>query len=341
MHKTGGPGVLKLEEVPLPEPGKGEFLVEVHSAGINPVDIKIREGKFAMFKAHLPATIGRDIAGVVRGIGGGRAKSAFKIGDPVFGMLDYNRGAYAEFTIASSREITRRPKKLKERDAGAIGVAALTAWQGLFDHGKLKRGQRVLIHGAAGGVGHFAVQFAKHAGAKVIATASDRDLKWVKDLGADEVIDFENQKFEEHTGNIDLVFDLIAGETQDRSWQVLKEEGGAIVSTLSEPSKADARKWRARGVRMVVKSNPLQLKKIAALIGAGRVRVVIDKAFPLEKVSMAHKFLQNGHVRGKVALHMSPSWSAVDETERKDFQITPEQVALYSGATLAGPAPFF
>ncbi len=304
MHKTGGPGVLKLEEVPLPEPQEGEFLVEVRSAGINPVDIKIREGKFPLFKAHLPATIGRDIAGVIRGIGGGRARSAFKIGDSVFGMLDYNRGAYAEFTVASAREITRRPKNLKERDAGAIGVAALTAWQGLFDHGKLKKGQRVLIHGAAGGVGHFAVQFAKHAGARVIATASGRDLKWVKGLGADEVIDFESQKFEEHTGNIDLVFDLIAGEIQERSWQVLKEEGGAIVSTLSEPSKADARKSNARGVRMVVKSNPLQLKKIAELIVARRVKVVIEKAFPLEKVRVAHRYLQNGHVRGKVALHV-------------------------------------
>lgn len=321
MHKTGGPGVLKLEEVPLPKPRKGEFLVDVRSAGINPVDIKIREGKFPLFKAHLPATIGRDIAGIIRGIGGDRAKSAFKMGDSVFGMLDYERGAYAEYTIASAREIVRRPKNLKERDAGAIGVAALTAWQGLFDHGKLKKGQRVLIHGAAGGVGHYAVQFAKYAGAKVIATASGRDLKWVKGLGADEVIDFENQKFEEHTGNIDLVFDLIAGETQERSWQVLKEEGGAIVSTLSEPSKAEARKRRARGLRMVVKANPLQLKKIAALIVRGRVKVVIDKTFPLEKVSAAHQYLQNGHVRGKVALKISSMWRINDGTEGGNSQI--------------------
>jgi NADPH:quinone reductase-like Zn-dependent oxidoreductase len=307
MHKTGGPGVLKVEEVPLPVPRKGEFLVEVRSAGINPVDMKIREGKFPLFKARLPATIGRDIAGVIRGTGGEGAKAAFRIGDPVFGMLDYDRGAYADFTIASAREITRRPKNLKERDAGAIGVAALTAWQGLFDHGKLKKGQRVLIHGAAGGVGHFAVQFAKHAGARVIATASSRDLQWVKDLGADEVIDFENQKFEEHTGNIDVVFDLIAGVTQDRSWQVLKEENGVIVSTLSEPSKADARKWRARGTRMVVKTSPLQLKKIAVLVVTGRVKIQIEKAFPLAKASAAHRYLQNGHVRGKVVLQMHPS----------------------------------
>jgi NADPH:quinone reductase-like Zn-dependent oxidoreductase len=312
MHKTGGPGVLRVEEVPLPEPRKGEFLVEVRSAGINPVDIKIREGEFPLFKAHLPATIGRDVAGVIRGIGGGRTSAAFRINDPVFGMLNYDRGAYAQFTVASAREITRRPKKLKERDAGAIGVAALTAWQGLFDHGKLKKGQRVLIHGAAGGVGHFAVQFARHAGAKVIATASGRDLKWVKSLGADEVIDFKNQKFEEHTGNIDLVLDLIAGDTQVRSWQVLKEEGGAIVSTLTEPSKSDARKWRAHGMRMVVKPNRLQLKKIAGLIVTGRVKVVIAKAFPLEKASAAQQYLQNGHVRGKVILRIAPGRGIID-----------------------------
>ncbi|HZZ20050.1 MAG TPA: NADP-dependent oxidoreductase, partial [Opitutaceae bacterium] len=291
MHKTGGPGVFKYEEVPIPKARQGEFLVEVHSAGLNPVDTKIRQGKFKFFKAHLPATIGRDIAGVVRGIGGKGGKSAFKIGDQVFGMLDYDRGAYAEFAVASAREIARRPKNVSERDAGAIGVAALTAWQCLFDHGLLKKGQRVLIHGAAGGVGHFAVQFAKYAGATVIATASTRDLKWVKGLGADEVIDFEEQKFEEHTGNIDLVLDLISGETQDRSWQVLKESGGMLVSTLSEPSKVQAKRHQAKGMRMVVSANAAQLKKIAALIATGRVNVSIEKAFPLEKVTAAHQYL--------------------------------------------------
>jgi NADPH:quinone reductase-like Zn-dependent oxidoreductase len=341
MHKTGGPGVFKYDEIPLPKAKQGEFLVEVHSAGVNPVDIKIRQGKFKLFKAHLPATIGRDISGVIRGIGGTKARSAFKIGDHVFGMLDYDRGAYAEFTLASARELARRPKNVGERDAGAIGVAALTAWQSLFDHGHLKKGQRVLIHGAAGGVGHFAVQFAKYAGATVIATASTRDQKWVKGLGADEVINFEEQKFEEHTGNIDLVLDLISGETQDRSWQVLKESGGILVSTLTEPSKAEARRHKARGMRMMVTANAGQLKKIAALIAAGRVKVSIEKAFPLDKVGVAHQYLENGHVRGKVSIHMSPSWGMADDSNALASRIPTEQVAMLSTAGLTGLAPFY
>jgi NADPH:quinone reductase-like Zn-dependent oxidoreductase len=341
IHRTGSPDVFIYEEVPLPKPKPGEYLVEVHSAGINPVDVKIREGGFKLFKARLPAILGRDIAGVVRGIGGKRGRSGFRIGDPVFGMLAYDRGAYAEFTLASAREIARRPKKVNEKDASSIGVAALTAWQGLFDHGQLKKGQRVLIHGAAGGVGHFAVQFAKYAGATVIATASTRDQKWVKELGAHEVLDFEKQKFEEHTGNIDLVLDLIAGETQERSWQVLKESGGILVSTLTEPSRAQARRHHAQGVRMVVECNSEQLKKIAALIAKGRVKVAIEKDFPLEKAAEAQKYLANGHVRGKVALHMSTGWGLADYAAELRARIPTEQVALLSSSSLSGIAPFY
>lgn len=188
MHRTGGPDVLKFEEAPLRGPGRGEFLIKVRYAGVNPVDTKIREGKFKLFKARLPAIIGRDISGVVVQAGpnaGKNRKSKFKLGDSVFGLLDYDRGAYAQYTVASSGEVTLRPKRLKEREAGSLGVAALTAWQGLFDHGRLRKGQRILIHGGAGGVGHFAVQFAKVRGATVIATAGKRDLAWVRRLGAD------------------------------------------------------------------------------------------------------------------------------------------------------------
>jgi NADPH:quinone reductase-like Zn-dependent oxidoreductase len=344
MHKTGGPSVLKYEEVKAPKPKRGEFLIEVRSAGVNPVDIKIRQGKFKLFKAALPAVIGRDIAGVVRAVGTKTAKGAkgsLKVGDSVFGMLDYDRGAYAGFTVASSREIARRPKGVTEREAGALGVAALTAWQGLFDHGKLKRGQRVLIHGAAGGVGHFAVQFAKVAGATVVATAAKQDLPWVRKLGADDVIDFQNSSFEEHTGSIDLVFDLVAGETQERSWGVLKEKGGSLVSTLTEPSKSEARRHHARAVRMVVKANRTQLEKIAALIAEGRVKVSIDKVFSLKEAAAAHAYLEKGHVRGKVLLHVPHSWIDPDPTEPKLVMTQEQELALYSGNSIAGVGPFF
>jgi NADPH:quinone reductase-like Zn-dependent oxidoreductase len=342
MHRVGGPSVFKYEEMPLPTPRAGEFLIEVHCAGVNPVDLKIRQGKFALFKPRLPATIGRDVAGVVRGVGGtgkGR-RSPFRVGDAVFGLLDYDRGAYAEYTLASAREIVRRPEKVAEKEAGALGVAALTAWQGLFDHGRLKRGQRVLIHGAAGGVGHFAVQFAKIAGATVIATASKNDLKWVRKLGADEVIDFKNQRFEEHTGDIDLVLDLISGETQDRSWGVLKPSGGAIVSTLSEPSKAEARRRKARGVRMVVKANSGQLKKIASLIASERVRVAVSKVFSLKQAGEAHDYLENAHVRGKVILDATPRWFDLEARTSEKSGRPSEENAIYARALIPGAAPF-
>jgi NADPH:quinone reductase-like Zn-dependent oxidoreductase len=343
MHRNGGPSVLKYDEVALPKPRRGEFLIEVHCAGVNPVDMKIRSGEFKLFKAVPPATIGRDIAGIVRGVGaksvkGGR--SPFKVGDEVFGMLDYDRGAYAEYTLASAREIARRPKKVTEKEASCLGVAALTAWQGLFDHGRLKRGQRVLIHGAAGGVGHFAVQFAKFAGATVIATASERDLKWVKKLGADEVIDFKNQRFEEHTGEIDLVLDLVSGETQERSWDVLKPSGGAIISTLSEPSKTEAKKHKARGLRMVVSVKRDQLLKIASLVASGRVKVAIEKVFPLKDVAEAHRYLENSHVRGKVVLKVEARWFDLDARINESAGTPSEENAIYARANIPGFAPF-
>ncbi len=343
MHRTGGPRVFIYDEVPLPKPRPGEFLVEVHYAAVNPVDAKIRQGAFPLFKARLPATIGRDIAGVVRAVGGKAPKgrrSPFRVGDEVFGMLDYDRGAYAEYTLASARELARRPMKVTERDAATLGVAALTAWQGLFDHGRLKRGQRVLIHGAAGGVGHFAVQFAKMAGATVIATASKRDLRWVTKLGADEVIDFKNQRFEEHTGGIDLVLDLVAGETQERSWAVLKEAGGALVSTLSEPSKAEARRHKARALRMVVKVKGDQLKKIASLVDSGRVKVTAARVFPLREAGKAHACLENDHVRGKVILEVSPRWFDLDARSNETAERPSEENAIYARANIPGMTPF-
>jgi NADPH:quinone reductase-like Zn-dependent oxidoreductase len=342
MHRTGGPSVLKYEEVPLPKPGRGKFLIEVHYAGVNPVDTKIRRGKFKMYHAHLPAIIGRDLAGIVRARGpkSKRGRPRFMVGDDVFGLLDYDCGAYAEYAVASARDLAHRPEKVPERQAGAIGVAALTAWQCLFDHGRLKRGQRVLIHGAAGGVGHFAVQFAKLAGATVIATASERDLAWVAKLGADEVIDFRNQRFEEHTGKIDLVVDLVSGETQERSWSVLKPSGGALVSTLSEPSRIEARRHKARAVRMVVKTKSDQLAKIASLIGAGKVKVEIAKVFPLKKAGAAHAYLEKEHVRGKIVLEMSPRWFDLDGRFNESTGTPSEENAIYARANIPGVSPF-
>ncbi len=306
QRRFGGPAVLVPEVVVPPRPGAGEMLIEVSAAAVNPVDTKIREGKFKLFRPKLPATIGRDIAGTVRAIGPAKnRRSPFRRGDEVFGMLDYERGAYAECTLASPREVTRRPRGLPEIEASTLGVAALTAWQGLFDHGRLRRGERILIHGGAGGVGHFAVQFAKLRGAHVIATARARDLDWVKRLGADQVIDYRNQIFENEVGNIDLVFDLIGGDTQQRSWQALKDKGGRLISTLVEPDRAEVRRHRAHGMRMVVAANSRQLAEIARLVARGKVRVHVARVFPLSNARRAHEVLERGHVRGKIVLKVS------------------------------------
>ena len=303
IRRFGGPGVLHVEEISLPVPERGQFLIEVGAASVNPVDYKIRTGKYKMFRPKLPTIIGRDIAGTIRTVGPGT--KGFKIGDAVFGMLDYQRGAYTRYTVATAREFARRPDALSVNEAGALGVAALTAWQGLFDHGHLKRGERVLIHGAAGGVGHLAVQFAKWHGAHVIATAGEHDLAWVKNLGADRVIDYKNEFFENEVGNVDLVYDLIAGETLERSWQVLKELGGRIISTLDHPAAAQmARRHHARWGHMVVTVKNEQLAQIARLIVEKKVRVEIAKTFPLEKIKAAHQLVEDGHVRGKVLLTM-------------------------------------
>jgi NADPH:quinone reductase-like Zn-dependent oxidoreductase len=302
IHRFGGPKVLQVEEIPLPTPGPGQFLIRVDSASVNPVDYKIRTGKYKMFRPKLPAILGRDIAGTVCAVGAG-TRGPFKVGDPVFGMLDYQRGAYARYRVATARELARRPLKLSVNDAGALGVAALTAWQGLFDHGHLKQGERVLIHGAAGGVGHLAVQFSKWRGAYVIATAGKNDLDWVKNLGADRVIDYKNELFENEVGNVDLVYDLIGGETLERSWQVLKEKGGRIISTLNDPTAPQmARSHHASWAHMVVTVKNKQLAQIARLIAEKKVRVEIAKSFPLEKIQAAHELVENGHIRGKIIL---------------------------------------
>jgi len=304
FHQPGGPRVLRVEEITVPIPGRDEVLVEVLAGSVNPVDAKIRSGKFPLWKPKLPAIPGRDVAGIVRAVGPHGGRGTLRLGDAVFGMLDYRRGAYAEFAIGSERELARIPRGLSLKIAGVLGVAAQTAWQGLFDHGKLRRGQRVLIHGGAGGVGHLAVQFAKLAGATVIATASGRDRRWLQRLGAAQVIDYAQDRFENLTGNIDLVFDLIGGETQDRSWQVLKERGGRIVSTRSKPSPLEARQHRATGMVMAVTASPPQLARIGGLIVEKKVVVKIGRSFALREIRAAHALIENGHVRGKIALRV-------------------------------------
>jgi NADPH:quinone reductase-like Zn-dependent oxidoreductase len=299
IHEFGGPEVLKVENQPRPEPAAGEVLVRVEAASVNPVDYKMRNGGYVPQSA-LPLTLGRDVAGIVETAA---ETGGFKDGDAVFAMLDRDRGGYVEYVAVKAADCARKPERLDFIQAAAVPLAALTAWQGLFDHGHLTAGQRVLIHGASGGVGHFAVQFAKARGATVFATCSGDDLAFVRGLGADEAIDYKAERFEDRARDIDLVYDLVAGETQDRSWAVLKD-GGAMVSTLEEPDKAKAAQKHARSVHYMAQPNGGQLAEIAKLIDDGKVIPTIAATFTLEDAAKAEKQLEDGHVRGKIVLEV-------------------------------------
>lgn len=299
IHSFGGSDVLTIEDVDRPEPGRDEVLIHVRAASVNPVDYKMRSGDYRQAGLQPPLTLGRDVAGTVERAG--PAVRNVREGDEVYAMLGAHSGGYAEYAVARATEVAPKPATLDYPHAAAVPLAAITAWQGLFDHGRLVSGERVLIHGASGGVGHFAVQFAHLNGACVIATARGEDAALLRDLGADEVIDYRAQDFTQATGQIDLVLDLVAGETQERSWSVLKD-GGRIISTLQPPSPQEALKHHARAENYLAQPRQEQLVQIAELIDHGRVRVVIDRTLPLADARSAHDHLEHDHVRGKIVL---------------------------------------
>ncbi len=301
IHQYGGPEVLKYEDAPRPQPGPGEVLIRVHATSVNPVDWKVREGHLReMMKYTLPLIPGWDVSGVVESIGAGVMR--LKTGDEVYGRPDISRnGAYAEYIAVRESEVALKPKSLDHAHAAAIPLAALTAWQALFDAAKLAAGQTVLIHGAAGGVGTFAVQFAKLKGARVIATASKKNHDFLRSLGAAEVIDYNTTKFEDVVHNVDAVLDTITGETMERSWQVLKK-GGILVSILQPPSAEKAAAHGVRCAHVFVQPSVAQLDEIAGLVDSGKIKPIIERVYPLSEARAAQDSNQGGHTRGKVVL---------------------------------------
>ncbi|HET9161000.1 MAG TPA: NADP-dependent oxidoreductase [Caulobacteraceae bacterium] len=298
IHEFGGPEVIHLEDLPTPNIGPTDILVEVHAGSVNPVDYKIRNGGYVDEK-KLPITLGRDIAGEVGACGA--QVTAFKKGDAVYAMLPPQTGGFAECVSAPAEVCAKKPERLNWVQAAATPLAALTAWQGLFDHGRLNHGQRILVHGASGGVGHFAVQFAVCRGAHVIATCRSDDRDFVRQLGAEAVVDYQHEDFASVAHDIDLVFDLIGGETRERSWAVLRE-GGTLVSTVGEPDQARAAQKKARGVGYLAQPSGAQLTEIGRLIDEGHVRPYIDRVYPMAASAEAERHLENDHVRGKVVL---------------------------------------
>lgn len=299
IHRFGGPEVLQVDDIAQPVATGGKLLIRVAAASVNPVDYKIRKGGYPkVTEADLPVTLGRDVAGVVETEGGG-----FKAGDPVYAHLDWADGGYAEYVLCAPSGMAAKPSTLDMINAAAAPLAATTAWQGLFDHGQLKAGERVLIHGGSGGVGAFAVQFARIAGAEVIATSSPEEADRVAAYGAKQVIDHKTQKFEDEVHDVDLVFDLIGKDTQERSFQTLKR-GGRLISTVQEPDQAKAAEAGVTAKRYMATPNGAQLAEIGKLIDSTQVQVTVVKTFTLGQATEAHRMLEDGHPHGKIVLEV-------------------------------------
>ncbi|MER5303763.1 NADP-dependent oxidoreductase [Streptomyces lasiicapitis] len=296
----GGPEVLETVEAERPSPLGGEVLVRVHASGVNPVDVAVRSGAYPLL-GEPPFGVGWDISGVVEEAGPG---ARFKPGDEVYGMPFFPRAAtgYADYVAVPSRQVARKPATLDHVHAAAVPLAALTAWQGLVDAARLTEGQRVLIHRAAGGVGHFAVQIAKAQGAHVIALASEPKHDFVRGLGADEVIDYRTTDYTEAVRDVDAVFDSSSEGT--RSLQVLRP-GGVLVSIMEHGNQELAAQVEAAGRHFAgvsVEPDYASLEAIAALVDAGRIRPHVAETFPLADAAKAHELVGTGSVRGKVVL---------------------------------------
>lgn len=292
LSETGGPEVLRVEEVPTPQPGDGEVLIRVRAASINPIDWKQRRG---LSPKQLPAVLGNDISGTVE-----QSRSdAFAEGEDVFGFAP--RGGYAEFATAPAPALAKKPSGISHEQAAAIPVSALTAWQALFDRGGLQRGQTLLVAGAAGGVGHVAVQLGKHAGARVIGTGSARNREFVLSLGADEYVDYTSQDVAEAVGDVDVAFDTVGGETTMTLLPTVRE-GGALVVIAGAPPEAQAAERGVRAELLIMSVSSEQLAKVAALVAAGEVKVEIAATFSLSQVAKAHELSEGGHTRGKLIL---------------------------------------
>lgn len=303
IHQFGGPEVLKYEEAPKPKPAADEVLIKIFATSVNPVDWKIREGlRKEKFPTNFPLILGWDVSGVIEEVGS--AVTSLKVGEEVYSRPDPTKnGTYAEYVIVKADQVGHKPKSIDHLTAAAVPLAGLTAWQGLFDHGQLQPGQKVLIHAAAGGVGTYAIQFAKWKGAYVIGTASESNAGFLKDLGADEVIDYKKEKFEEKLQDIDLVLDTQGGETQQKSLQVLKN-GGRLITTLKPEFEEEAKAKNIYLQGFTAQSYPEQLEQMADLIDQGKVKPIIAEVLPLAHAAEAQEKSKQGHVKGKLVLQV-------------------------------------
>lgn len=304
LHGRGNPDQLVYEEAPEPRPGPGEVLIRVAASGIIVTELQWDITYQTLAGAPRPLPIpGHDLSGVVAEVSADVTGVA--VGDAVYGMLGYGRdGADAEYAIALPSELAPKPRTLDDVQAAAVPLAALTAWQAFVLHAKVAPGQRVLIHGASGGVGTYAVQLAHWMGAEVLATAAARNAAFLRDLGADQVIDYATTRFEDVVHDVDVVLDLVGGDTLTRSWQVVRE-GGVLVSVVSPPPPDPSPRPEVRFVYFIVEPSGAQLRQIGGLLDAGQVRPIVDQVFPLAEARQAYDAGIHGHPRGKIVLTIS------------------------------------
>lgn len=301
VHEFGSPETMKFERVPRPEPGAGEVLVKVAAAGVGPWDGWIRAGKSAL-PQPLPLTLGSDLSGEIVAIGPGVSER--HVGDQVYGVTNTQFiGAYAEYAVASAGMVSSKPTSLTHAEAASVPVVSITAWQALFDHAQLKAGQTVVIHGAAGNVGSYAVQLAHQEGVQTIATVSTGDISVVRNLGANTVIDYRTQRFEEEVRDADAVIDLVGGEPQSRSFQVLRR-GGKLISAVSRPDQDLAKRYGVEAAFFLVNVTSQYLTEIAGFIDAGKLATNVGAILSLADAREAHLMLERvrPQPKGKIVL---------------------------------------
>jgi NADPH:quinone reductase-like Zn-dependent oxidoreductase len=304
LHRRGGPEQLSYEDAPKPTPGAGDALVRVHACAITPTELSWgttytrRDGV-----ERLPTIPGHELSGVVEAVS--QDVAAPRVGDAVYALTDFWRdGAAADYVVVRARDLAPKPKNLSHTQAAAVPLSALTAWQALFDHAGLVKGQRVLIHAAAGGVGTYAVQLAKGRGAYVIGTARAINADFLRALGADDVIDYTAVRFEDRVHDVDVVLDSVGGDTLERSWSVLCK-GGVLVTIADSAPAEKAATYGVRGVEFIVEPSRAQLIEIARLIDTGALRVIVEATYPLPDTRAAFVRGLGGHNRGKLILSVA------------------------------------
>jgi alcohol dehydrogenase len=306
INRYGGSDVMEVnDKASVPNPPSGKILVNVKASGVNPVDWKIREGYMQqMIQLQFPSTLGLDFSGVIKQVGG-NVPSDFKQGDEVYGQASVSRGgsgAFAESALVDQDAIAHKPKTLNYEEAAALPLVGVSAWQALVENIGLSKGQKILIHGGAGGIGSISIQLAKHLGAYVATTVSTNDKQFVEDLGADQVIDYKIENFEDIIRDYDAVFDTVAGDTYKRSFKVLKKGSGIIVSMLEQPNSELMNQYGVKAVFLFSQVNRQRLTKLAEWVDQNNIKVNVDKTFSLDEAAKALDYQKDVHPRGKVVL---------------------------------------